>query len=421
MGINAVEKWVYNRVKNNYKLKNFMRDIYQGINDLRPDYPSWFAAKPIVVANKFFGFHDCDPFNAGCTKLLACEPTIPLRMPAAEDKLNIGYLSGENFGEWHKIAETRAWNYHKGCRLQWLGSDKIIFNSERSGVLCAIVSDTAGKTLKTINWPIDTASGDGRFATTFSYERLQKMMPGYGYAFGDADSLLGANAPGGTGLWLVDLAKNTREMLVGLEALAQFRHEPSMDGRFHFVTHTEFSRDNRFVAFLHRWYHGVEHHTRLIVIDLETREMYASPTSGMVSHYAWNGAGGIAAYCSIGGIDSHVYFHNPQMSEWHRVAYPQLNTDGHHHFLDDAHFVVDTYPDKRRHAKIYKVGVEHSEIQLLADVKSPKRFSSGKLENNWRCDLHPRCSSDGRYLCFDSVFTGVRSLCVMDLRSAANQ
>ena len=189
-----------------------------------------------------------------------------------------------------------------------------------------------------------------------------------------------------------------------------------MADTYHFVTHTEFSPDGRYVAFLHRWYKGTFKGTRLVVIDLQTNELHISPTTGMVSHYVWNARNGIVAYCRMEDIDSHVYFSDPTMHQWKRCGYPQLNSDGHHHFIDDDTFVVDTYPDKYRHIRLWKVSLSTDEVTLLADVKSQKQFVNPDDAHNWKCDLHPRVSPDGTLVSFDSTHTGHRSLCVMRLK-----
>ena len=413
--MNKLEAFVYKKVKNNYIIKNAIRDLYQGFYDLMPNYESKFCTQPIVLEKCFFGFHDLNPFNSDDSKILSNKITIPLRMPTTNDMLEVGFWSGRNFDTWTKIGETSAWNYHKGCRLQWLDNEHCIYNIGEQGILKSNITNIANKQHRTISWPIDTVSFDGRFATSFSYERLQKMMPGYGYAYSDEDSYLDLQNTPQTGLFLIDLQNNTRTCLLDLEYIASIRHEKDMDDSFHFVTHTEFSHDNRYIAFLHRWYKGVRHRTRLIVFDRETNELFVSPTTGMVSHYCWNSQNGIIAYCSVDNVDSHVFFFQPNMEKYKRCGYPKLNSDGHQHFINNHEFVVDTYPDKYRHAKIYKVNIDTDEIQLLVDVKSPKKFASPTIYKHWRCDLHPRCSADGKWLSFDSVFTGERSLCIMKL------
>ena len=85
--MNKIESFVYNIVKNNYILKNLVRNTYQGLYDLMPNYDSSFCSTPIELPNSFFGFHDCNPFDKDATKHLAYKLNIPLRMPDKEDLL----------------------------------------------------------------------------------------------------------------------------------------------------------------------------------------------------------------------------------------------------------------------------------------------------------------------------------------------
>lgn len=414
--MNKLEAIVYHRVKNNHLLKNAVRNIYQGFYDLLPNYPSWFLNPPVVLADSFFGFHDVTPFSSNNSLLLGCRHNIPLRMPTKDDTLEVGYWTGENYSRWHCLGETRAWNYHKGCRLQWVDGTYIIYNTCEGGKLNATVCNIISGEKRLIDNPIDSVSADGHWATSFSYGRLEKLMPGYGYAVGDDNAHLDQFTPVETGLYLIDLSQNTCRLLVSLKRLSDLQPEDGMGNTYHFVTHTEFSHDGRYVAFLHRWFKGTFKRTRLMVLDLQTDELHISPTTGMVSHYAWSVRNGIVAYCRMQGVDSHVYFSDPTMREWKRCGYPQLNSDGHHHFIDEDTFVVDTYPDKYRHIKLWKVCLSTDKVSKLADVRSMKQFVNPDDDHNWKCDLHPRVSPDGTLVSFDSTHTGHRSLCVMRIQ-----
>ena len=413
--MNQLESFVYNKVKNNYVIKNLLRNAYQGFYDLLPYYESKFGQTPILKENSFFGFHDVTPFSVDGCKHLAYRLTLPLRMPEKDDLLEVGYWTGDDFSEWVHVGESGAWNYHKGCRLQWAREGVCVFNTAKNQQLCSEMVDVETGERTFYAWPIDTVSPDGTMMTTFSYERLQAMMPGYGYLYGDADSFMDEHVSSQTGLFMIDVNSKKRQLLISLKEIADFEHESSMDDTFHFVTHTEFSHDSRYVSFLHRWYKGTFHRTRLMVYDLQQKQLYASPTTGMVSHYHWNGLNGIVAYCRMENVDSHVYFSSPEMKEWKRCGYPQLNSDGHQHFIDNDWFLVDTYADKWRHCKLYKVNRLTDEVVLLADVKSPKQFVAPDNQHWWRCDLHPRSDAAGRWASIDSVHTGIRSLCIIPL------
>ena len=171
--MNKLESFVYNRVKNNYIVKNALRNLYQGFYDLLPNYPSRFSVNPIVRENSFFGFHDCCPFSMDGTKHLAYKLHIPLRMPGKDDLLEVGYWTGKDYEQWVRIGETGAWNYHKGSRLQWINGKECIYNNVVDGVLKSTIVDVHTGEKRVIDWAIDTVSPDGRLATTFSYERLQ--------------------------------------------------------------------------------------------------------------------------------------------------------------------------------------------------------------------------------------------------------
>jgi len=78
-------------------------------------------------------------------------------------------------------------------------------------------------------------------------------MPGYGYPYRDGGKL-DDPAPKDSGLFLVDLKENTSELLISLSELAQMEDESYRQGYMHFVTHSEFSKDGRYLSFLYRKY-----------------------------------------------------------------------------------------------------------------------------------------------------------------------
>lgn len=426
--MNKIEKIVYDALKAHPQIKLFVRDLYQNVMDLIPDKPNYTAADTEVHEGYFWGFHDVSPISSDEQLMLGCRlPDIPLRMPHPGEPLEIGFWRKED-SDFHKTADCYAWAYHKGCRLQWLGNaaDTFIFNTYRDNRLCAEIHHipaaahnlTPSTLRKTLSFPIDTVSHDGRLATSFSYRRLEEMMPGYGYTYEDG-SHLDQNHPAETGLYIVDIEHDTRRLLFSLDHLASLEPTESMRGARHFVTHTEFSPNDEYVVFMHRWIYDdpEKRFSRLITCRLDGSDLSISPTDEMVSHYVWDQQWGILAYCRVGGIDGHFLFSDASMKNWRHVA-PQLNSDGHQSFIPGADaFVTDTYPDARRYAKLYRVDLRTDEVTLLADLKSPKPFQSPDCYHNWACDLHPRVSPQGTYVTFDSVHTNRRALCVMPLKA----
>lgn len=413
--MNRIESFVYSFVKKNQRLKNVIRNIYQTFYDLLPRKKDFFASNYSYKEGYFFGFHDITPFSNDNSKILANHLDFDLRMPVPTDKIDVGYFTfdGSSLGDFIKISDSYAWNYHKGCRLQWLNDTQIVFNTFYNGLCCKIIDIYTSKEV-IICYPIDSVSPDGKYATNFSYERLQKFMPGYGYDYED-DGYSELNAPNETGIFIVDLCKNERQLLLSLNELAS-DVDPTFEKK-HYVTHSEFSRDGRFVSFLHRYISDdIENRwTRLVIYDLETKQHYALPTQGMVSHYVWNSKNQIVAYCRVNGLDRHVVFNVPNIDDYTIVAKNILNSDGHQSIVDDSCFVTDTYPDKYRMNSIYLVNILDDSVKQICKVYSPKEFQTKTSFKHIACDLHPRCSSDGKFICFDSPRTGKRGLYIMSI------
>lgn len=420
--MNRVEKFVYDKFKSRPWLKYLIRNIYQTFFDLLPKKKE-FSINPIEFREGyFFGFHDKSPFSEDGKKILTNHVEIPLRMPFAEDKLEVGYFEFNNgFKDFKKNGESYAWNYHKGCRLQWLDKEKIIYNTVKNSKLCSVIVHVVLNEEYTLSNPIDTVSKDGKFATSFSYERLNAFMPGYGYEYGhNNDSYLDINAPEETGIFLIDLISDEKKLLVSLSELSMLPFNGNtLDKYKHFVTHSEFSIDGRYISFLHRWVGEdiLKLNTRLIIYDTLKKSVSSLPTNGMVSHYVWNKRNEIIAYCNINDTDAHVLFKIEDNQVNHKLIKNELlNSDGHQCFVNDDLFITDTYPDKNRMAFLYLVNSSNHSVKTIAKIYSPRKFQTRNPLKNIACDLHPRVSPKSDYVCFDSVSSGHRSLCVMSLK-----
>ncbi|MEP3374505.1 hypothetical protein [Maribacter dokdonensis] len=418
--MNKIEKIVYDLVKSNPRVKQNIRNLYQSFFDILPNKKNFSINKIDLKEGYFYGFHDVTPFSEDSSKLLANKITIPLRMPERGDVLEVGYFNFDNgIKDFIKIGETLAWNYHKGCRLQWLKKNCIIYNHAEGDNLISCIHNIEDNSKKSLPFPIDSVSPCGQYISTFSYGRLEKLMPGYGYRVYDDISLIKEKTSKNTGLFLGDVNKKTKELILSLQDLAKIGDLSSEDlNCHHYVTHSLFSPDGKYISFLHRWVditYTTRRHTRLLTINLESRECFVAPTNDMVSHYVWNKQNQIIAYSRVGNIDSHVLFEEPTLQKYRRIAYPKLNSDGHQSFISNDSFITDTYPDKNRMANLYKVDCNTENVTLLAKLNSYKKFQSLPPDRHWCCDLHPRMNSKGDLACFDSVHTGNRAICVMKI------
>ncbi len=420
--MNKIELYVYNFVRRNPKLKQFVRNLYQNLFDFLPRKKEFFFNKYQYKEDYFFGFHDVNPFSSDDTKLLACHNLFDLRMPYTGEGIEVGYFDFKDgvIGDFHQIGISYAWNFHKGCRLQWLDDTKVIYNTMENNRIISKIVDVNSKEECIVNYPIDAIYKDATqtLATTFSYERLERCMPGYGYPYEDC-GLIDQVAPKETGLFLLDLKTGERRLLLSLAELATYSDECYMNGYLHFVTHTEFSKDGRYISFLYRRIpiegNYMKRLTKIMVYDLKNCKVIELPSQESGSHYVWNNCNQLLASCILDGRNSHVLFDMNDVKHYHFIAKDVLNSDGHQSFITDTLFVTDTYPDRYRMAKIYKIDLKTDRAELLLSAYSPKKFQTKDFKCHIACDLHPRVSSSGKYLCFDSPRTGKRGLYVMSL------
>ena len=419
--MDKIESFIYNLVRNNPIVKNTIRNLYQSFFDLLPRKKEYFKYHFDFKEGYYFGFHDIQELSEDCSKLLVQRLSFDLRMPLAGETAQVGYLDFSTegqLGEFHAIGNTSAWNYHKGCRLQWLDNQRVIFNSTDGGKLISRMVDVETGKSSVIGYPIDTVSHDSVYATSFSYDRLEHCMSGYGYPYSD-DSFLDLDSPKETGLFLVDLKTGDRDLFLSLADLSNSVPEEFRKGYMHYVTHSEFSLDDRYISFLHRWKRrtgtDLKRWTRIMVYDRTNGILTELPTQLSGSHCVWISNDRLIASCIIDGRSSHVLFDMNDIASYRIIAPSVLNSDGHQSYIDEDSFITDTYPDKYRMAHLIKAVISSGKTELLASIYSPKLFQSNSKKGHIACDLHPRVSPDGRFVFFDCCRTGKRGIYVMRL------
>jgi len=419
--MNIVEKKIYDLVKSKPWIKNIIRNIYQSFYDILPRKKEFFKNQIEYKEGYFFGFHDVNPFSVNNNKVLSHKLLHDnLIIPKFGEKIDIGYFKfrNEKFEDFIKVEESTAWNFHKGARLQWVGLESIIFNTSIKNNLVSKLVNIKSNESKVFDFSIDSISKDGTLASSFSYERLNKFMPGYGYDGAIDDGFLNEKAPSKTGIFIYSLKNENLIKMISLEQLLRLdKNELNISKFNHYVTHSEFSKDGRYLSFLHRWVGDdiMERKSKLLIYDMNEDKIIETNTSGMVSHYVWNEKNEILAYCSINNIDGYYIISTPDFKKTNHIAPNYLNSDGHQTFICNEKFITDTYPDKFRMSKLKLVNISNNNVELLASIYSPKEFQTKDFKNHIACDLHPRVSFDRSLVCFDAVRNHNRSLCIMSI------
>ncbi|SFM09208.1 hypothetical protein [Halanaerobium salsuginis] len=408
--MNELEKTIYNLVKKNPEVKNFIRDIYQRILSFVPKKNKESNYDIIEREGYFYGFHDKIPWSKANNKLLAHKPLIENRIVKKGDLVEIGYFYGDNYTEFKNLETSKSWNWQQGSMLQWLDkSENIIYNDWNGKKNIARIIDTNGNQIKELESPIGATSSDGKYALGYSFERLNVGMFGYGYPF-ENDSFRDENIPRESGLKLIDIKNNDYEFLFSVKDIFDLETSENMENAYHFFTHCLFSpNDNKFL-FLHRWYRSGERlKTRLISYNINKKKLFIFPTNDMVSHFTWIDNNRVFAYANTKKNGDGYYIFQDKSNEYEYINNDIYSSDGHPQYCKKNDLIVtDTYPDRFRIQELSVFDLNKNRKEIIAKLKSPLNY-----KEQIRCDLHPRWDRKGTQICFDSAHLGKRSLCTI--------
>ncbi len=90
-----------------------------------------------------------------------------------------------------------------------------------------------------------------------------------------------------------------------------------------------------------------------------------------------------------------------------------LTRDGHCTYSPDGEWILtDTYPDKERMQTLMLYRPSDGKLVKLGRFFHPK-----VEESEFRTDLHPRWDREGKYVCIDSMNSGIRQMYLIDVSS----
>jgi Tol biopolymer transport system component len=88
-----------------------------------------------------------------------------------------------------------------------------------------------------------------------------------------------------------------------------------------------------------------------------------------------------------------------------------IERDGHCTYLPGNHWILcDSYPDNSRNQHLYLLSLATRQRHELGRFRLPPEYAG-----EWRCDLHPRSSPDGKFVTIDSPHEGGRQIYLLDI------
>ena len=363
----------------------------------------------------FFGYYDKSPWNAPQTLMLCHEVDFNDRPPSARDEARICVIHLQEDNRLETIASTRAWNWQQGAMLRWHPADPentIVFNERQEGALRArVLSLDTGET-RIYGYPVYAIHPDGSEALTLNFARLATHRPGYGYA-GVNDPGEDRVAPGDDGLRLLDLESGDDRLLVSLAELAAYRPHADMADRHHWINHAQYSPAGERFAFFHLWRRGgTGWGVRLYTMDHDGSHLRLSLDADFISHYDWLDERRLLVWARDPETGGHFFLLDVLDGNRKIIGPGVLTEDGHPSYSPDRRWILnDTYPDVWDMRTLMLFRPDTGRRIDLARTYSPKARWWGEI----RCDLHPRWSPDGRWICIDSVHTGQRQIYVAQI------
>ncbi len=365
--------------------------------------------RPITRGPKFhwFGYYDKLQFDPSGRYVLGMEVDFEHRSPRPDDVIRIGMIDLRDRDRWIELGESRAWNWQQGSMLQWIPGSRseVIWNDRVDGRFVAHILDVHTRKQRTLPAPVYALGPDGGWAVAPDFRRLNDCRPGYGYA-GLPDPNRETQVPENTGIWRIDLKTGSVRLLLSLADAAKIPYtQGDWTGAKHWFNHLLVSPDGGRFIFLHRWRgkkEGASFSTRMFTAGPDGRNLYVLDPYGKTSHFIWRDPKHVLAWAWHPSNGDKFYLYEDRTDRLEVVGRDVMPVNGHCSYLPGNRWILnDTYPDKARYQHPYLYDTQTSRRVPLGHFYSPPQY-----QGEWRCDLHPRFSPDGKWATIDSTHGG---------------
>lgn len=374
----------------------------------------------------WFAYYDklqCDPSSR---YVLGMKTSFEHRSPTKDDVLEIGMVDLQENCKWIKLGESRAWGWQQGCQLQFIPGSKneIIWNDRDGDNYVSRIMNIETRKTRTIQRAIYALSPDGKWAVTTDYRRI--THPGYNYA-GISDPNKDVLVPKNTGIWKVNLQTGKTSLIISIADIAAIPnpYDKAFSQAKNWLNHLLINPDGTRFVFLHRWtYPDAERSlryekiggfgTRMITASMDGKDMRVIDPYSYTSHFIWQNPNHILAWTRIPNKgDGFFIFNDSSQENIKQIGKDVMTVNGHCTYLPGNEWILnDTYPDKEtRLQSVYLYHVKTGKRVPLADLYSPAEY-----KGEWRCDTHPRATSDGKYVIVDSPNWEGRQMYMIDIQ-----
>ncbi|MDO5581615.1 MAG: hypothetical protein Q4G69_10815 [Planctomycetia bacterium] len=336
------------------------------------------------------------------------------RSPLPTDRINVGLIDTQDNDRWTPIGSSVSWNWQLGCMLQWIpgNGSEVIWNDRKGNEFISHIYNYKTGEHRDLPAPVYALSPNGKFTVFPDYRRLNDTRPGYGYC-GIPDPNGDVLIPKNAGIWKMDLQTGERRMLFSFADIAAIPEpEGFPKGVKHWFNHLIVSPDSKRFLFLHRWQQAEgkkSWFTRMLTANADGSDIHVINHPPMTSHLVWRDPSHIIAYAHQPSEGNHVYLFEDKTGKAQVYGKNYFTGDTHISFVPGTKnrwALNDTYPrGKERMQTVFLYNLETEKEITLGKFHSPKDYTG-----EWRTDLHPRCSRDGKQVLVDTCTFGGRQI-----------
>lgn len=396
----------------------FIRRI-SGITENIPSLETRIFALP--DAHMFFGYYDLPQFSFDDNLVLATAVPLTNQTHAPTHLMKLGYFDMRAAEpEFHTFGQTNTWCWQQGCRLQWYpfqGSSVVLYNTMVDGRYgCVLQNIFDGEIIKSFQRPIYSVSRDGHFGLSLNFARLQRLRPGYGYDL-LPDETKNDTMPHSDGIWRIDMETGEEKLLFSIRDISKILKQANNTYAPHYFNHILFNiSGTRFMFFQIQQLSDGARKINMLSSDIEGNDIFILNDSGHASHYTWKDDNHLLCYSTVTGKGEGYYIYKDRSDEIWQLGKNTLFEDGHPSYVPTGRqLITDTYPDKYSEQALLMYDYNDDKLIVLDREYSPVLF-----DGETRCDLHPRLSRSGKYICVDCILNNKRVMKLFDISPIAN-
>ncbi|MEZ4863755.1 MAG: hypothetical protein R3C14_20705 [Caldilineaceae bacterium] len=363
----------------------------------------------------FFGYYGISPWNRTQRHHLTLATNFDDRAVEVGDKAVVG-LVDMVAQTVRPLAETAAFNLQQGSMLHWIQvgqAEEFTYNDWEGDQLVTRAVDPQTGQRRTLCAAIAAVSPTEPVAIGLNFARMRLCRRVVGYANAHYSPANIIAQPEDDGLFLIDLRTGEARLLLSIAEVARHLSVDGAAGQPHWFNHVIFNTDGtRLIFFCRIQQPGRRFLDSVWTVNSDGTELACQiPYGYTASHLAWMDPQRLMISTDVLGQMQFVTFRD-RHGDFTPYGGGHFPSDGHNAFSPNFRFIAcDARLASPRHGYILLLyDIQRNAMHTLGEFEHPPH-----VQGDWRCDLHPRWSPDGRLISFDSVHEGTRQIYMADV------